>query len=67
MPHYLYVGSGGSLNSSQVRVMAVTKETGSFTLEASPVLQISDTTSTVNKLFIYFEARLCIFLRASKE
>jgi hypothetical protein len=65
---YLFAGYGRSLNSSQVRVMAVTVATGSFTLEASPLLQNkTKITSTIYKLFIYLKVKLCNFLRASKE
>lgn len=55
-----YVRSVKSLNSLQIRVMAVTKASGSFTLEASPLLQINDstTTSTLQILFVYSKARL---------
>jgi hypothetical protein len=56
----LYVGS--SLNSHQDRVTAITETTGNCTLEASPLLQINNSTSTVHKLFIYSEAKFYKFL-----
>jgi hypothetical protein len=53
----LCAGFGRPLDFYQVRVTAVTEATGNCTLEASPPLQINNTTSTVHKLFIYSEAK----------
>jgi hypothetical protein len=56
------------LISSQVHVTAITEATGICIVEASPLLEISvTTTSTVHKLFIYSKAKLRSFLCASKE
>jgi hypothetical protein len=54
---YSCPGSGRSLDSSQVRVTAITETTGNCTLEARPLFQINNTTSTVHKLFIYSESK----------
>jgi hypothetical protein len=59
-----YAGFGRSLNSSQVRFTAITEATGSCTLEATPLLQINNTTiSIVLKVFICPEVKLSNFLR----
>jgi hypothetical protein len=55
---YLFAGCGRSLNSSQVRVTAITGATGNCTFEASPLLEINNTISTLHKLFIYL-AKCC--------
>jgi hypothetical protein len=39
---YLFAGFGRSLDSSQVRVTAITEATGNCTLETSPLLQINN-------------------------
>jgi hypothetical protein len=49
---HLCAGFGGSLNSYQDRVTAITEATGNCTLEVSPLIQINNTTFTVHKLFI---------------
>jgi hypothetical protein len=52
----------------RLRVTAITEATGSCPLEACPLFQINDTTtSTLNELFIYLEAELRSFFRTSKE
>jgi hypothetical protein len=55
---YLCAGSGRSLNSSLGRVTAIAEATGNCTLEASPLFQINNTTSTV----YLFEAKYYNFL-----
>jgi hypothetical protein len=47
---------------SQACDTAISKATGNCILEASPLLQINNTTtSTVNKVFIYSYVKLCNF------
>jgi hypothetical protein len=51
------------LTLSQVRITVITGTTGNCTLEASPLLHINNTTSTVHKLFIRLEVNCYKFLR----
>jgi hypothetical protein len=51
------------LTLSQVRITVITETTGNCTFEASPLLQINNTTSTVHKLFIRLAAKCYKFLR----
>jgi hypothetical protein len=59
---YSCAGFGRPLDSYQDRVTAITEATGNCTLEASPLLQINNTTSIVHKLFIYSDAKYYNFL-----
>jgi hypothetical protein len=60
---YILAGSGRSLNSSQVRVTAITEATGRCTVEANPLPKINSTTSTLRKLFIYSKQNIATFFR----
>jgi hypothetical protein len=62
-PLHFMLASVERLTLSQVHVMVITETTGNCTLEASPLLQINNTTSTVHKLFIRLEAKCYKFLR----
>jgi hypothetical protein len=49
---HVCAGFGRPLDSYQDRVTAITEATGNCTIEANPLLQINNTSSTVHKLFI---------------
>jgi hypothetical protein len=57
-----YASFSRPFNSSQVCVTVIIEATLNYTLEASPLLQINNTTSAVHKLFIYPEAKYYNFL-----
>jgi hypothetical protein len=50
------------LTPSEVRVSVITEATENCTLEASPLLKINSTSSTLHKLFIRLEAKYYKFL-----
>jgi hypothetical protein len=59
----LYAGFGRTVNSFSDSYYADNWDNGNCTLEASPLLHINNTTSTVHKLFIHLEVNCYKFLR----
>jgi hypothetical protein len=63
VPLHFMPASVERLTLSQVLITVIIGTTGNCTVEASPLLHINNTTSTVRKLFIRLEAKRYKFLR----